>query len=482
MENRVPLLRLVLTQERDPLQRQKLRRVCSSLLGNCLSVAVQDLNQLLYLTDRVSLKIVTLKFTSPLRLRETFLGEKRRRTCNDPFSLWCPLRSDQLVVNRELLRVIIAFSEDYCDALSYLPACTRRLIFSSPLAGNFPVDTLPECLTHLTVGRYFNQNVDHLPSTLTHFICALNCRFNQPVDHLPPRLIHLVLESSQFNHPVDQLPCGLLHLTLGWAFHHYLDHLPPDLDTLQVKDQSMIHLDHLPRGLSHLSIDVRHGAINARDFNPLSQWLPQTLTHLTLPDNFDDSVDYLPPSLKVLDLRRARFNQPLDHLTDGLTHLFLGFEFNKPIDHLPSRLTHLWLGYKFNQCVDHLPLTLLELKLGCKFAKHLDHLPPLLRRLNVKSYQMHLFSLDYLPAGLRVLKLKNPLKEYHPNFFSSLDHLPSGLVILVIRTKMTLSIPMDHLPSDLECLALSSNNWIHYCHNLPHRPPRADFKRLFNLR
>src|SRR5690606_36772488 len=56
---------------------------------------------------------------------------------------------------------------------------------------NQTIDSLPDTLTHLTLGDSFNQPVDKLPTTLTHL--TLGYWFNQPVDNLPETLNHLTL-------------------------------------------------------------------------------------------------------------------------------------------------------------------------------------------------------------------------------------------------------------------------------------------------
>ena len=108
--------------------------------------------------------------------------------------------------------------------------------------------------------------------------------------------------------------------------------------------------------------------------------LPDSITHLTLGDNFNQKLDNLPNSLTHLTLGYA-FNQKLDNLPNSLTHLTLGDNFNQKLDNLPNRLTHLTLGYTFNQKLDNLPNSLTHLTLGYAFNQKLDSLHTTVKNL-----------------------------------------------------------------------------------------------------
>ncbi|GAM18371.1 hypothetical protein SAMD00019534_015460, partial [Acytostelium subglobosum LB1] len=97
--------------------------------------------------------------------------------------------------------------------------------------------------------------------------------------------------------------------------------------------------------------------------------IPPTLTHLTLGDNFSQSLSskLLPSSLIELHLG-SKFNHPLVSLPSGLTTLSIGDSFNQPLTSrlLPQSLTKLKLGNGFNQLLPSLR-TLKRLALGQAF-------------------------------------------------------------------------------------------------------------------
>jgi len=102
--------------------------------------------------------------------------------------------------------------------------------------------------------------------------------------------------------------------------------------------------------------------------------LPDTLTHLTLGDHYNQPIrDIIPNNLTHLTFGR-QFNQPIkDALPDTLTHLKFCGSFDQPIkDPLPSNLTHLIFGHFFNQIIeDQLPANLTYLVLGGRFNQPL---------------------------------------------------------------------------------------------------------------
>lgn len=109
------------------------------------------------------------------------------------------------------------------------------------------------------------------------------------------------------------------------------------------------------------------------------QELPDTLTHLTFDDDFNQSLAdvTLPPKITRLTFG-LRFDQPLDcvHLPDTLTHLTFGDAFDQRLENatLPPMLTHLTFGYYFNRPLDRvvLPPMLTHLKFGERFDQSLD--------------------------------------------------------------------------------------------------------------
>eukprot|EP00026_Physarum_polycephalum_P003207 Phypoly_transcript_03217.p1 GENE.Phypoly_transcript_03217~~Phypoly_transcript_03217.p1 ORF type:complete len:415 (+),score=57.87 Phypoly_transcript_03217:1234-2478(+) len=212
---------------------------------------------------------------------------------------------------------------------------------------------------------------------------------------LPPNLTHLYLSQS-FNQPFDGsiLPLTLLALFFGQAFNHQVPHLPLSLTSLQFgfykQSPTFAYLagcGEFNQKIDFLPPGLTHLTIGGYSFNQKVDSLPCTLTHLALGHGFNSSLDHLPPSLTHLTLNFS-FNRLVDHLPRYLTHLTFGTQFDQPITCLPSSLTHLTLGQKFNQPLTHLPKGLLSLTLGSFFSQSLASLPPLLFRLQLWTHQL----------------------------------------------------------------------------------------------
>jgi hypothetical protein len=118
------------------------------------------------------------------------------------------------------------------------------------------------------------------------------------------------------------------------------------------------------------------------------------LTHFTTDDEFNQSVDKLPPTL---------------------THLTTGFHFNQPVDKLPSTLIHLTTGFYFNQPVDKLPPTLTPSQLEVISSKQLAIFHSLTSQLDfISTIKLINFHLHSLTSQLEVFST-NQLTNFHPH-------------------------------------------------------------------
>ena len=204
----------------------------------------------------------------------------------------------------------------------------------------------------------------------------------------------------------------------------------------------------LPPTIRYLSLNF-----NFNDKPNVCIDFPTNLTQLVL-ENYNQGIDDLHLGLTHLTLKYG-FNQPIDfllgssslgcssNLPQTLIHLTLGFDFNQPVDHLPSSLVYLKLGNRFNQPINYLPLGLLHLKLDTCFNHPIDHLPPNL--LNLKLGYWFNQSLDHLPPNLRSLDLKDC-----SNFNNALSNLPQSLLHLVLPREFNKKV--DNLPPNLRSL------------------------------
>lgn len=377
----------------------------------------------------------------------------------------------------------LELGENFRRPIDHLPKALLHLALD--LSFNESVDNLPPRLQSLIIGTVedkggaddkasslnfstvFNQSVDNLPSTLktlkifTPYGLSKLQPFDQPIDHLPPNLETLVIHSPLFCHPYDNLPTSLKVLKIGFMIRDQPYHLPPTLKVFKFVNfvNAPVNLDFLP---DHLDVLACHGAVeydmlpssitqlNFFSFFPLL--CSPNLTHLALPEIFNESVDYLPHSLEVLHFGLG-FNQPVNHLPPNLYVLRFGRSFNQPIDHLPQTLKILLIPSIFDQPVDQLPPGLTTLHLGAKFNHSVDNLPPALENLLIEGrfnqpvdhlpqclqvlYIIYQFQqpINHLPQSLRVLKLGSMYKE-------SLLNLPTSTVKVVWKpTNMAQSAP-----------------------------------------
>ena len=85
-------------------------------------------------------------------------------------------------------------------------------------------------------------------------------------------------------------------------------------------------------------------------------------------ENYDDSIDNLPQSLKSLVIHGNNFNKSLDKLQQSLKSLVIwGDKFNQSLDQLPQSLKSLEIcGTIFNQSLDKLPQSLKSLNINFK--------------------------------------------------------------------------------------------------------------------
>jgi hypothetical protein len=258
--------------------------------------------------------------------------------------------------------------DDIKKDIKYYKICFHRE-FNQPIEKN----SLPELLTHLTLGYYFNQPIkkDSLPKSLTHL--TFGSRFDQPIerDSLPKSLTHLTF-GGRFNQSIEKdiLPESLTHLTFGSWFNQLIekDVLPESLTHLifGCLFKQLIKKDVLPKSLTHLTFGSWFNQPIKKDV------LPKSLTHLEFGSQFDQPIekDILPESLEHLTFGH-NFNQPIERgsLPKSLKYLIFGNYgcFNQPIkkDSLPKTLTHLTFGDNFDQPIekDALPKSLIYIKI-----------------------------------------------------------------------------------------------------------------------
>lgn len=117
---------------------------------------------------------------------------------------------------------------------------------------NQNIDNLPQSLTHLTFDTCFDQKIDNLPKSLIYL--ELGQFFDQNCDNLPENLIHLNFKNSRFKRKINNLPKSLTHLTCGREFNQKIENWPPFLTHLKFTSEYTQKLENLPISLISLIV------------------------------------------------------------------------------------------------------------------------------------------------------------------------------------------------------------------------------------
>ncbi len=157
----------------------------------------------------------------------------------------------------------------------------------------------------------------------------------------------------------------------------------------------------------------------------------------------DNQYDYSNDTLVIELIKKYKkvvlgdlFNQSIDFLPDGVTHLHLGRRFNKPIMNLPQTLKHLIIAANeiaycdFNQSLDYLPegLEFLTIKLNQVFKIPVNNLPASLKHLQFIC-KVFRHPINNLPDGLESLSISCF------DYFNT-HHLPANLKKVNITDKL----------------------------------------------
>lgn len=157
---------------------------------------------------------------------------------------------------------------------------------------------------------------------------------------------------------------------MGSSFKHPLDHLPSSLTKLSINIENFDYsLDHLPSSLKELYIR----------FVFLFSLLPfiiflicsyRVISFSSSESYYKNSLDHLPPTLKILDMNHFIIGEEevinVDNLPSSLIELKINGYTPSSVDHLPPLLQTLELDKLFNLPVDHLPSSLQCLIIGTR--------------------------------------------------------------------------------------------------------------------
>lgn len=238
---------------------------------------------------------------------------------------------------------------------------------------------------------------------------------------------------------INNLPACVSSLSINTFERSGPFMVPPHITRFTLHSTRPISLSPLHSKVTHFSVtfETMYEQLYSRE-PPLIDYLPPSLTHLTLNDaniyNFDEE---LLPCLTHLVLGKY-FVGPIDYLPSSLTHLVCGVNFNQFVDYLPPNLKYLKFGDLFNKPVDNLPSSLKFLHFGILFNKPLDNLPSSLKVLSFDHFSWYRQTINYLPPSLKVLKLAK-YYSYHV-----VEYFPQSLKCYYLGSdRYTLPIPKN---------------------------------------
>ncbi len=208
---------------------------------------------------------------------------------------------------------------------------------------NQPLDFLVNTnVKYIKLGKFFNKSLDILKNTKVNYLEFYNC-YNTLLKNIPDTIEFLEIFNKQY---VKGSNKNVMDSVKKLKFSRSYQYVEP--------------ITFLPENLNELVFESQSSFFNAYTFNQPLNFLTNKLTHLTLGCyKFPLEKNMLPESLTYLKIDSG-FNSEVDktNLPKNLTYLDLGFSFNKSIDDLPDNITDLILGHSFNKPVDNLPINL----------------------------------------------------------------------------------------------------------------------------
>lgn len=161
------------------------------------------------------------------------------------------------------------------------------------------------------------------------------------------------------------------------------------------------------------------------------------------------------------------FNKSIDNLPDNIKKIVFGRFFDKKIDNLPNSVKYIQFGVnesEFNQEVNYLPesLKVLNLENCYSFNKDLSNLPKSLKVLKLHNYVQDIpDSVEYLkfyfhygeeidiPDNIKYLTL-SPFEEVHNkkiNFSENLEYVHFNFQVQLTKTELNKMKNIEHIIS-----------------------------------
>ncbi|KAN0033393.1 hypothetical protein ACTA71_002820 [Dictyostelium dimigraforme] len=368
-----------------------------------------------------------------------------------------------------------------------IPRHVTKLTFSSLFNLEIKEKVLPQSLTHLDFGKYWeNDNYNLEPWVLPQSLKILslgNLKQSIGPNLLPPSLTDLTL--SFLPSSFENFPTTLKKLTID-TNEYYNSHIElkfnvfnhlKSIETLVIKSNSLlIEINSIPQSVTKLDISVRslHSlhkymlpkslkSLKIRvfidSFKLLKDSLPDGLLELDcLYNGLNDlEIGLLPNSLKSLSLCRINkkgFNKIIKngYFSNNLNYLNLG-TFNQQIQ--PNNNNNSGDGGEFQFTNNSLPINLKQLNFGEIYNKQIipNSLPPNLKKIIFSPFFNQKLLNNSFPSKLIYLEFGNNYNNQIP-----VGVLPLSLEILIFGNRFNQIILAGSLPSSISTLRFGIKN------------------------
>lgn len=271
----------------------------------------------------------------------------------------------------------------------------------------------------------------------------------QNFNNLPEKLRILKLKSVDIDcYKLDNLPSGLKNLYLPNSYYYELDNLPLELEylSLQVSNNFIQSLDYLPETLKKLKIifPENNNRIKINCDN-----LPNGLEKLFLCGSINCELNNLPRNLKTLHLAQTHYYM-IYNLPDGIEELQIPIDYKYLREIFSSmdtiKLKKLIIGFRnafripSSFDLQSIPTSVEEIEFGDDFYQKLTWLPPKLKKITFGFHYNQPISYGNLPDSIEYI-------EFGCCFNNTVGKYPSNLKVL--KFGRNYSSKIDNLPNGL---------------------------------
>ena len=284
-------------------------------------------------------------------------------------------------------------------------------------------------ITHITFDDYYDKDISFISNITTLKYLEFGKNFNQELNNLPSSLTHIIF-GEKYNLPIENLPEHIEYIKIYNNEYYKRDYnnIANSITSLNLNEDMILDSDNYSlriflqqSSLRNLLEQITHIVMEPHyygDFDILN-----SITYLKLNENYNKPFEYFSPNLEYLILGDS-YNQELKKLPNSLIHLQLGNAFNKKIK-FPKSLKTLITNLNYNQPLLNLPNTLIHLsvqninQLGCK-------LPNSITNLTYKNTV-------YLKPSNNNTNIINYIKEIIINEFHKIIYIPEYITHLTFE-------------------------------------------------